>query len=160
SGVSVAASAKFPTFEPSNLTATNAVNGVATLNWADNSSDETSFRIERASAPGYTWQQVAEVGVNTTSYVVSNTPCNTNSHYRVRAYRANDAFTSLPSNAALISVPCAPTSPSASASGATKIITYWSDSTVDEQGMILEYSTNQVNWTTVTLPANSSGYAH
>ena len=43
-----------PPAAPSNLTATPVTPTVVSLEWRDNSPDETSFRIHRSTIPGFT----------------------------------------------------------------------------------------------------------
>jgi hypothetical protein len=51
---------------PSNLTATASKTGVS-LQWADNSGNETGFFIERM-APKQSWTRIATLGANTTTF--------------------------------------------------------------------------------------------
>src|SRR5262249_55298062 len=69
---------------PSGLTATASA-GRITLAWADNSSYEQGFRLER-SADGVTFSQIAQLAANTTIYAKVSLPAATTYHYRVRAY--------------------------------------------------------------------------
>jgi large repetitive protein len=57
----------------------------ATLTWADNSDNETGFKIER-SADGTTFTEIATVGANVTTYQDSSV--NKAYYYRVRAYNS------------------------------------------------------------------------
>jgi hypothetical protein len=75
-----------------------------TLDWADNSSDETEFRIERALNGG-AWLQIAVVGAGSTHYVDSDTVCGASYAYRVRAYRSSDGKISDPSSTADAATP-------------------------------------------------------
>jgi len=56
-----------------------------TISWADNSSNEAGFRIERRTATGG-YQVVASLIANATSYVDTNVSGNTQYFYRVIAY--------------------------------------------------------------------------
>jgi len=47
---------------PSSLTATAASTSQINLAWADNSSNETGFKIERKTGSGGTYSQIATVG--------------------------------------------------------------------------------------------------
>ncbi|MDQ3441591.1 MAG: DNRLRE domain-containing protein, partial [Planctomycetota bacterium] len=53
---------------PSTLLATGASATKVNLTWADHSSDETGFKIERKTGAGGTWSQIATVGAGVTSY--------------------------------------------------------------------------------------------
>jgi PKD repeat protein len=70
---------------PSNLTG-SAGRGSATLNWKDNSNNETGFRIERALSGSTSFVTVATLGANVTAYT-ENAARNTYV-YRVLAFNA------------------------------------------------------------------------
>lgn len=72
---------------PSGLAATPAKRKV-TLTWADNSTNETGFKIERSS-DGVNFTQIASVAANTTVYTNSGLTSGTTRYYRVRAYNAD-----------------------------------------------------------------------
>jgi fibronectin type 3 domain-containing protein len=82
---------------PSNLVAV-ASRGQIALSWADNSSDETSFRIERSANGSTGWVNLASVAAGTTSYTDSGLPDGTTYYYRVVALRTTEF--SNPSNVA------------------------------------------------------------
>jgi len=65
------------------------------LSWADNSTNESGFIVER-SADGTTFLEVARPGANTTSWSNSGLSQSTTYHYRVRSY--NSAGASVSSN--------------------------------------------------------------
>jgi hypothetical protein len=69
---------------PSKLTAMAASSSEIDLTWSDNSSNETSFLIER-STDGVHWTQVAAVGANVTTYRSTGLSGKTHYYYRVRA---------------------------------------------------------------------------
>src|SRR5690349_15226523 len=54
---------------PSNLTASAISSNQITLNWQDNSSNESGFKIEQAPTVSGTWKQIATVSANVTNYV-------------------------------------------------------------------------------------------
>jgi hypothetical protein len=67
---------------------TKEVSGTLTLAWADNSTDENGFGIERKTGTNGAFAQIATVGANTNSYtdsglIAGNTYC-----YRVNAFNA------------------------------------------------------------------------
>jgi len=70
---------------PSNL----AANGISAtqidLNWADNSSNETSFRIERSVDGLSSWDEIAFVAANVLVYSDTSLSCGQTRFYRVRA---------------------------------------------------------------------------
>lgn len=70
------------------LFATSAPAAQFTLTWSDNSSNESGFRIERATGSSGSFSQIATTGANVTRYVDSNLPASTLYRYRVRAYNS------------------------------------------------------------------------
>jgi len=76
-----------------------------TLTWSDNSSNESGFRIERATGLNANsgFAQIATVGANVVSYVDAGLPNSTSYTYRLRAY--NSAGTSGYSNPATGTTP-------------------------------------------------------
>ena len=82
-----------PPAAPSNLTATNVAQTTLTLNWQDNSNNETGFTIQRATNSTFTKNLVTiNVGANMTSYADSGLTKNTKYFYRILA--TNVAFNS------------------------------------------------------------------
>ncbi|MBI3912082.1 MAG: fibronectin type III domain-containing protein [Armatimonadetes bacterium] len=82
---------------PSNLQATAVFGGRIILTWQDNSTDETSFGIERktegeisSATNGGTFQPIATVGPNVTTFTDTGLPPNTTFTYRVRAFRGTE----------------------------------------------------------------------
>ncbi len=72
---------------PSNLSGSAGSNRLVTLNWTDNSSNETGFYVERAAkAKNLQFSRVATVGVNVKTY--SQTETSGQWVYRVQAYNA------------------------------------------------------------------------
>jgi predicted phage tail protein len=82
---------------PTGLTATAVSTSRINLAWADNSTSETGFAIER-STDGATFTQVATVGANVTTFASTGLSKNRTYHYRVRAY--SGALNSVYSNTA------------------------------------------------------------
>jgi hypothetical protein len=83
--VSFTISGTIPT-APSNLTATAASSSVINLTWNDDANNETGFYIERSTASGSSFSQIASVGANVTSYQNTGLSASTTYYYRVRAY--------------------------------------------------------------------------
>lgn len=77
---------------------------MVTLQWADNSGNESGFRIERCINNKCTnFVQIAQVGANVTSFVDTGLSGNKIYRYRVRAFNAtgNSAY----SNVAQVKTP-------------------------------------------------------
>ncbi len=68
----------------SGLAVSYPVLGTITLNWLDNSSNETGFRIERKTCSG-SWSTLATVGSNTTTYPDAGGATSEHYYYRVIA---------------------------------------------------------------------------
>lgn len=75
-----------PPAAPSGLVATAVSASQINLAWTDNSTDETSFKIERCTGSGCAdFAQIASVGANATSYSNTGLQPSTTFSYRVRA---------------------------------------------------------------------------
>lgn len=74
-----------PPAAPSGLSATTLSSSQIDLSWADNSSNETGFEIERAASSTGPWTQIATVGANVTTYSNTGLAASTTYYYRVRA---------------------------------------------------------------------------
>jgi len=126
---------------PSDLTATVFSATRIDLEWTDNSSTETEFRIERKTGAGGTWSQIATVPPNTTTY--SNTGLSGSTHYfyRVRAY--NLAGNSIYSNEADATTLAAgaPSGLTATAVSTSQIDLNWTDNSANETGFRIERKT-------------------
>jgi hypothetical protein len=84
---------------PSSLTAQASASDRINLNWKDNSSNESGFKIERCKGSGCTgFTEIAQVAAGATSYSSRNLSSDTTYIYRVRAY--NGAGNSAYSNTA------------------------------------------------------------
>jgi len=92
---------------PSNLAATPNSSTQITLTWTDNSSDETSFKIERSLSATSGFTQISTVASNITAYANSGLSANTTYYYRVRA--SNSTGDSAYSNVANATTNPAPT---------------------------------------------------
>ncbi|WP_305908854.1 reprolysin-like metallopeptidase [Methylomarinum sp. Ch1-1] len=73
---------------PSNLTASALSDTEIVINWADNSNNETGFRLER-SADSVNWAEVAVVDSNVSSFTDNGLVAETTYQYRARAYNSN-----------------------------------------------------------------------
>jgi hypothetical protein len=79
-----------PPNAPGTPVLTSQGGGQVLVTWADNSDDETGFRVERARKSGKKWvetQIVADVGADVTS--ITNSPGSGTFRYRVLSYNAN-----------------------------------------------------------------------
>ena len=76
---------------PSNLVSAASSQTQITLTWADNSSDETRFKIERSATGTNGWTQIAAVSANVTNYANTGLVANALWYYRVCATNASGA---------------------------------------------------------------------
>jgi hypothetical protein len=149
------------TFPPSGLAATAASTSSITLNWTDNSSDETQFRIERSpTGASGTYAQIDTAAANTTSYPNSGLAEGTTYYSRVRAY--NGSTTSAYSNETSATSPLsAPSGLAATAASASQINLTWTDHSGAETGFSIERSTTSgAGYALVaTAGANATAYS-
>jgi len=82
-------SAAQPPAAPSNLVATAVSASQINLSWADNSSDESGFEIDRCQGAGcLNFATIAQPAANVVSYADTGRPAGTTFSYRVRAVNA------------------------------------------------------------------------
>jgi uncharacterized repeat protein (TIGR02543 family) len=106
---------------PSALTATSSSGSTATLNWTDNSTNETGFKVKRATAAAGPYTQVGLTATNIPTYTDTGLSPQTTYYYQVVA--TNSVGDSTASNTATVT-----TQPPYSAPG---IVAYWN---FDENG--------------------------
>ena len=146
---------------PTNLVATAVSTSQINLTWSDNSTAESGFYIERKTGPGGTFQVIASVSPNTSSYQDKNLPDDTTYSYQVRAYHTlwgNSAYTNLATDKTFLAIPAAPSKLFAWATSANQIKLQWLDNSHNEAGFIMERSPDGVNgWAQVgaTTAANA-----
>ncbi|MEX0331212.1 MAG: M6 family metalloprotease domain-containing protein [Puniceicoccaceae bacterium] len=151
-----------PPLAPSALVATSASYESIDISWLDNSSDESSFRIER-SPDGIAWGEIASVATDVTGYTDTGLTPSTTYHYRVRASNiaGNSAYTS-PDSATTAPPPPPPAAPSglvATTDSDAAISLSWLDNSNNEDAFILRRTTDNVTWIEVaTLAAGSTSY--
>jgi hypothetical protein len=148
---------------PSLLTTLANSTSQITLNWTDNSTNETGFNIEQMN--GATWTVLATVPAGSTSYVSTGLASNTAYTYRVNALNSagpsgyTNTSTATTQNVIITpTAPAAPTSLTASAVSSTQIALGWTDNSSNETGFNVE-QLNGSTWSVVaTLAANSTFY--
>ncbi len=75
---------------PSGLSVTATSNSTTTLNWLDNSNNETTFKIERKLGESGVYTQIATVAANVTTYADSSLTPNSYYYYRIRSNNATN----------------------------------------------------------------------
>jgi regulation of enolase protein 1 (concanavalin A-like superfamily) len=89
---------------PTNLVATATSSTTANITWSDIATNETGYRVERATGAG-AYSVIATLAANVTSYADSGLAASTTYNYKVSAFNATGAGTSGP---APITTPAAP----------------------------------------------------
>ncbi|HEV3469111.1 MAG TPA: fibronectin type III domain-containing protein, partial [Pyrinomonadaceae bacterium] len=141
---------------PSGLVATAVSAAQINLVWADNSANETGFKVYR-STDNATFSRIATLGANVTSYPDTSLSASKTYYYRVLAYNASG--NSGNSNTAAATTfppatvkPAAPTGLVAVALSGTQVRLTWADNSTNEDGFKLYRSTDNVNFTQVAKP--------
>jgi hypothetical protein len=74
---------------PANLSATEISPTQIHLHWTDTSTNEEGFKIERKTGAAGIYNEIASVGMNSTSYQDNSAAANKSYYFRVRAYNGN-----------------------------------------------------------------------
>ena len=149
---------------PSGLTAMASSSAQINLSWADNSTNEDGFKIERCAGASCSFSQIAAVGANVTTYSNTNLSANTAYSYQVRAYNAGgDSGNSNVATATTPAPPLVPEKPSilatTTASKNSMRLT-WTD-VANEEGYKIERCTGSgcTNFSQIaSVPANTTTY--
>jgi hypothetical protein len=125
---------------PTNLTAIGTSTSEITLNWSDNSNNETGFQVEaRVSANPSVFQQITQTGAGVTSFLHGGRAPSTTTVYRVRAVGTTGV--SAYSNEATGTSqgpPAAPSNLTAKATDSNTVDVRWTDNSPNEDGFRLE----------------------
>jgi titin len=132
-----------PPSAPTGLTATAASSSQINLNWADNSSDETGFKIERKQGAGGSYAEVMTVGANVTTYNDTGLSAATQYYYRVRAHNAgvNSGYSNEANATTNDTAPAAPSGLTAAAASSSQVNLSWIDNSTNETGFKIERKT-------------------
>ncbi len=147
---------------PSGLTAVASSSSQINLSWTDTSSNESGFRVERATGGG-AFAVVQTVGANVTSFSSTGLTASTAYSFRVRAFNStgDSAYSNVATatTSAAPSVPAAPTGLVATASSSSQIGLTWVDNANNETNYRIERSTNGTTFTLVaTIKSNTTSY--
>jgi subtilisin family serine protease len=124
---------------PSQLSATPISTSQIDLAWAQHSSQELGFKIERKLSGG-SFSQIDTVPVDTTTYSDQSASEGTSYTYRVRAYNG-DGDSDYSNEADAITFPASPTGLSATAVSSSRVNLSWEDNSFGESGFKVERKT-------------------
>ena len=150
---------------PSTLVATPINAGQVNLTWADNSTNETGFSIERCTGVGCTtFAQIGTAAANAVAYSDLTTAPITTYIYRVIATSSAPVGQSLPSNtvSAITQdlIPVAPTALIATVVSASQVDLGWTDNSLNEVSFVVERAVDGGAFATLaTLGANVTAYS-
>jgi subtilisin-like proprotein convertase family protein/transcriptional regulator CtsR len=146
---------------PSALTATAVSRSAIHLQWRDNSTTETGFKLERRKEAG-SYAQIATPAANATTYSdTTGLVANTEYTYRVRASSAggDSAFSNEASATTLPTPPTAPSALKAVAQSQTQIHLQWRDNSTNESSFKLERRKGAGSYAQIATPAaNATTY--
>lgn len=139
---------------PTGLVATVASATQVNLTWQDNSTDETSFRIERKTGGG-AFAEVSSTNANITSASSSGLAAGNTYTFRVRARNAagNSAYSNEVTVTTTANLPAAPSDLQAFAQSQTQIRLTWQDNSTNESGFQIERSSPAGGFVPVTTTA-------
>ena len=158
-----------PPAAASGLTASAISAGQINLGWADNSADETGFRIERATNNIFTTGLVTVVSTTANAAGYNDTSVSGNTTYYYRVYAFSSAGDSAASNTATAATPAAAGTPPSAPSGLTgtapnytQVNLTWVHSGTSETGFRIDRATNNTfaaNLTSVNVGVNAVSYS-
>ncbi len=158
------ATACSPLYAPTNLSAVVIVpTARIDLNWTDQTTDETEFRVERSPDGTSRWEEIGSTAANVTTYSDPSVICGAVYYYRVRAFRGSDGQFS-PATSEAHATACSPLyGPSdltAKVLSASQIKLDWTDNSPNETAFRIERSPDGLsNWTQIgNVSANVTTY--
>ncbi|MCX7920966.1 MAG: S-layer homology domain-containing protein [Clostridia bacterium] len=131
------------------------------LNWTDNSSSESGFKVERKTGLDGEWKEIASLSANTTEYIDKGLTANTEYYYRIKvfdnAYYNSIAYSSEVD--VVIGLPAAPADLRAEAVSSSQIRLVWSDKANNELGFKIERQKYGLNYKEIAqVSANVTTY--
>ena len=159
SNIASATTFDLPPTAPSSLSAAAPNEGQIDLAWTDNSGNEAGFAIERSPNGSDSWQEIAIVADNATTYTDTGLAPGTTFYYRVSAYNTSGSsgFSNTASATTAEVPPESPSNLGAVAASSTQIDLSWQDNSSTETGFKIERSsTGYAPWTEISVLANNS----
>jgi len=128
---------------PSMLLAEAISSSQIRLNWADNTSNETGFKIERSVTSGTGYAEITQVVAGIKTFTDNSLQANTKYFYRVRAFsgQGNSDYSNEANATTAMAVPATPFTLLAEAISSSQIRLNWTDNTANEGGFKIERST-------------------
>jgi titin len=144
---------------PTSFTVSQASATQLNLSWADNSSGETGYTVERSTDGGSNFSALTSLSAGATSYSDTTVSEASTYHYRVRADRSTAHSAWVTGNAT--TVPATPTGLAAAVqAGAPRVVVTWTDHSSGETGYEVDRSTDNSSWSTITTTAaNAVSYS-
>ncbi|MBI5929742.1 MAG: PD40 domain-containing protein [Chloroflexi bacterium] len=150
---------------PTNLGTTTISQTQVDLNWIDNSSDETNFRIERSNDGTTGWAEIGTAVADAITYSDTTLSCGQTRYYRVRSYRSSDGafsgYTAVVTGASVLCALSTPTNLNVFVGDMDWLALTWTDNSAGESTYLVERSPDGTNnWAQIaTIAANSQSFA-
>jgi titin len=151
-----------PVAAPSGLSATAVSGSQINLSWTDNSTNETSFVVERDVSASFAAPTTFTVAANATTFSNPGLPAGSTYYYRVKAVNATDTSAySNSANATTQNPVAAPSGLSATAASSTRIDLAWTDNSANETSFLVERDTSAAfaSPTATTVAANATSFS-
>ena len=145
---------------PTGLSGSSSSTSGIDLNWTDNSTNETGFKIDRKTGANGTYSEVATVGAGMVIYSDNSLSEGKTYYYRVSAYNA-EGDSPESDEAYAVTILAAPSGLSASAVSYTQINLNWTDNSGAESSFIISRASISGGPYRVigTAGANSTSYS-
>lgn len=144
---------------PSNVVVATLSNTSLSLSWTDNSSNETSFQVQRSTSQNGSYTTVATLPANTTTYTDAGLGLSVAYYYKITAQNSAGSSAAA-SGMGQTSAPNGPWGLAVSANSSSSLHLTWSGASVNETGFVVLRSTslNGTYSTAATLPANTTSW--
>ena len=150
---------------PTGLSGAVVTNRRIDLSWADNSSNETAFFLERATNSSFTQNlAITTLGSNATSYQDTSVVPSTTYYYRIRAYNTGgySAYSDVVNYTTTAPTPpAAPTGLNGTVVSSSRIDLSWTDNASNESAFYIDRATNSSftqNLATNSVGSNTTSY--
>jgi len=152
-----------PPAPPSLLTASGITKYSITVNWKDNSGNETGFQLEYSLNPSTGFTLLSQTNSNSAIYIHNNLTPNIKYYYRIRAVNAigtSDYTGVIEVTTLSLSPPVAPSNLFVSNISTNAVILTWKDNSINESGFQIERSLTSGNGFVLasSLGPNSTTY--